>query len=247
MSIPEPLAGASPRTKAAGLIEHLGSLGERQVLLLIIILAFLIRLYMVFHTVVIANDGVIYIEMAKLLAAGNFETSLIANYPPLYPIMIWGMHHIIGDWVLAGQAVSVIFSCLLILPLYAMIRGFFNARIALLSALFVALNPYLVRFSTDVLTEAPYIFLFVTAIWLGWVALVNNRTRLLPLAGLCAGLAYLTRPEGVGVFLIVAAWVFLPNLQSLRRPLLQRALLVGLMGVVLLAVALPYMAYTWRI
>ena len=79
MSIPEPVAETSGQDVPAGLVERFNSLGERQTLLIIILLAFLVRLYMVFHTVAIANDGVIYIEMAKLFAAGNFETSLVAS------------------------------------------------------------------------------------------------------------------------------------------------------------------------
>ncbi len=253
VQIAESRTDKPPTVKAAGLLGHFASLGERKLLLLIILLAFAVRLYVMFHTVVIANDGVIYIEMAKLFEAGRFETSLIANYPPLYPIMILGMHHVIEDWVLAGQTVSIIFSCLLLLPLYAMTRRFFNARIALLSVFFAALSPYLVRFSTDVLTEAPYIFLFITAVWLGWGAMTDNRPRLLLLSGLCAGLAYLLRPEGIGVLLVVAAWVLLPVLQPSRRPMLQRILLVCLMGAITLAVAFPYMAYmkhetgSWRL
>jgi hypothetical protein len=66
----------------------------------------------------------------------------------------------------------------------------------------LAVHPYAVRFSADVQSDGLYLALFLAAVLALWVALRNREAALAGWAGALSGLAYLTRPEGVGVALL---------------------------------------------
>lgn len=180
--------------------------------------ALLIRIYKGIVTPVIAEDGVVYLEQAILFGAGETAEALRGHYPPLYPALIAIAHSVIPDPVWSGKAVSALFGSAAICPFLILGRSIFPAAAVRMAAVVYILSPLLLIFSGDVLSESPFVFFVLLSLAAVWKA--GEGGRLLPaaLAGVSAGLASLTRPEGVLLipFGLAAIWL-LPKGEARRR------------------------------
>ena len=224
-------------------MEAITALSEKKKLLILLAIAFAIRLFLLFHTHCIAKDGITIIALARDFAAGNFEKVAFSPFPPGYPLLIALAHNFVGNWELAGQFVSLLLGTLTIIPLYLLGRRIFDQRVALLSCLFFAIHPYLGRFSAEVLRESTYIFFFVTAVWLSWEALSRKHLYLYPLIALAAALAYLTRTEGIGILIVVGLWVLLQNYSQFRQTYKRRLMALCLLFLTLPTLSSPYLLH----
>lgn len=184
-------------------------------LLLIVLLAAGVRTVAAGVEVVIEHDSARYARMARDISRGDWTTlDLYPIMPPLYPVLIV----LVGS----GALVSIVFGALTCVPLYLLGEGVWNARVGRWAALVYALLPEYVVLGGQMMTEATFIFFFVTA-----VACLARRPALWRwlLAGLAGGLAYLTRPEGVYVLAMIPGWAALSMIRFRAwRPLLLPAL-----------------------
>ncbi|MBI5746249.1 MAG: glycosyltransferase family 39 protein [Nitrospirae bacterium] len=173
---------------------------------LLLVIAFIIRLYAAFHTPVIAKDSIIYMQNAIHISSGEFVKGL-EGYPPVYPILIAIFYRLIGNVEYAGQAVSVLMGTLALLPFYGLTKEIFGRQIALWGAIFFAFQPFLVQHGGEVTSESTYIFFFVSALYMAWKALKHEDLIYFLSFGFLAVLAYLTRPEGIGLFVSFIVWL----------------------------------------
>jgi len=203
-------------------------------------------------TAVMFNDGPIFIDLAKAVAEGEWAQALSHEYHPLFPVLIAVFHSMIGDWELAAVAVNLIGGTAAVACLYGFARAAFGRTTAFAAAAILAVHPYAIKFSGDVQSEGIYLGLFLGAVWALWLALRNASLRAAAVAGLLCGLAYLTRPEGIGLLAVggvLAAW------QVLRRswPLHQAVAWGALLFLAVACVAGPYLVWlraetgTWSI
>lgn len=155
------------------------------------------------------DDGLYYVS-AKSLATGDYRIESLptqpfqTKYPPLYPLLLsiaWridphfpeNLH--IAAWISWSALPVLLFLLALLYPRLG-ITGW--RKWLLLTA--VALNPYVILFSSKLLSE-----LWFTALLLGAFILIEraakgNRTALWALAaGGVGGLAYLTRSAGIAL------------------------------------------------
>ncbi len=102
----------------------------------------------------------------------------------------------VPDAELAGRIVSLVFGMLLVYISFLFARRLFrdNGK-ALLVAFLAAIQPYLVRYSGQVLSESLAAFLFAATVFTFYVGWQERKTFLLSASGLCLVLTYLTRPE----------------------------------------------------
>lgn len=190
---------------------------------------------------VIMSDGPIFLSLARDMAEGEWARALAHDYHPLYPLATAGAHVAVGSWTAAGCLVSVVAGTAAVVILWAFLRDAFDRRSAWIGAGMLAIHPYAVDFSSDVQSDGLYHALFLGAVALCWLALTRPRVARPALgAGAVAGLAYLTRPEGVGVLLVTGV---VGTFQVLRRrwPARSAALAFALMGVGFAVVASPYL------
>ena len=155
-----------------------------------------LRLLILVNASAIELDGISYATMAEEFAGGHFGRALHSVFPPLYPLVTGLFHLAIPDVELAGRLVSLVLGMVLI---YVSFR--FAQRVlgrtdkAVWVAFLVAFQPYLVRYSGQVLSESLATLLFtvtVLAFYRGWQ---EGRRSCLLISGLCLVLTYLTRPE----------------------------------------------------
>ena len=153
------------------------------------------------HNHFIWSSGTIYVLMAKALVQGNF--SLLDDIQhPLYMAMIYLAHFLVDDFVRAGGWVSVLAGSLTPVPIYLLTRRLTRTSTAFLAAALAAVQPYLIRFSTETLSESFFIFILLSGMALLAWASDSMTSSAFGLVGLAGGLAYLTRPEGALIMIV---------------------------------------------
>jgi len=209
--------------------------------LIALVLTAAVRLYLFQGDYIINNDGVVYIEIARRFWEGRWLEGLSGFYPPLFPSMIAAVFPLIGDWEVAGQFWPLILGILIPILLFGLLRRVYDLRVATVALFFYAVSPYLVRLSIDVRSEIPYIFFFLSALYCFQLAMDSRSIRPLFLMGINAGLAYLARPEAIG--LLVAGAVFLLYRGWHERALKKVWAPLGIMSLGFLILAAPYVCY----
>ncbi len=154
------------------------------------------------------HDDALYYISAKSLADGDgYRIESLpgepsqTKYPPLYPLLLSTAWHLnprfphnlpIAAWISWLAFPAIMFQLLWVFPRLGITRW----RAWLLMAL-MAVNPYMLVFSSTLVSELAY-----TALMLAALLLTERATRASVIAGgTLAGLAYLTRSAGI-VFLL---------------------------------------------
>jgi len=220
---------------------------EGWIIVILLGLAFAVRLYLVFHTFVICNDGVLYIKMSKLISEGRAGEAFGLLFFNLYPLVTVLFQNLFHDWEFSGQMVSTVFGSVTIVPFYFLVRSLFSRTVAFTASMLFVFHPYLVRFSAEVIRGPTFWFFFMMALWVGWLAISRERLWLFAVTGLFGAISFLIRPEGVFVVPLVAVWVFLNDWRTLKSTYRRRilsALIVLLTVPVLLSPAMLYLEKT---
>ena len=167
-------------------------------------------------------------------------------YPPLYPALISLVHLLIPSWPGAAKAVSVAFSVLLLIPVYALARTMFSREVAVLAAASTVAYPMLVQTGSNAYAEPVYLFCLALSMFWGWRMIAERSGGMALLSGIGLGLAYLARPQAVAGLVSLAfalLWFWLMRRQ-LRSGQFVRFLVLILAGFYLFA--LPYELYNHR-
>lgn len=148
-----------------------------------------------------------YATMARsLLATGEFFEPATGNfthhYPPLWPILLAAGTALFGDAV----AVSKVLAFLTGLGMVATVGGLtwhlYGRQAGLVAAAVFAALPALMHYDALGYPESLLVALYAATLWA--IVMSLRRPKLILLAGLTAGLAYLTKAS-VGPFFLLAA------------------------------------------
>lgn len=192
--------------------------------LALLVAAFCVRLYSLQFFHVIATDGTSYALTARALAGGDLHG--IGTYG-LYPVLIALTNLFISDLETAGRITSVIAGSLLVVPLYFLGKAVFSRKVAVSAALICIVWPSLVASSCEVITQATHTTLQLSAVFFLWRAFKIPSALNGSLAGIFMGLTFLTRPEGILLFVALPLALCIVNFPELRR---QRALTASYCG-----------------
>ena len=206
-----------------------------------LILAVAVRFYLFRHYYSINNDGIVYIKVARHFWQGHWAEGLASFYPPLFPLMVAAVYPVARDWELAGQFWPLILGVLVLFPLFGLLRRLYGPRVACVALMFYAMSPHLANLSLEVRSEIPYIFFLVSSFYLFQRGLDAESGGYLLLTGGVSALAYLVRPEGIGLVLVGVTFILFRGryLARLERAPLKAAVLV--LGFLLFAA--PYIFY----
>jgi hypothetical protein len=179
---------------------------------LLLILTSALRLYLVSHTEVAARDSIGYIRYAWQLENRSWiQVIRETEQPPLYALAIREASIPLRQFITgpdsvimqrSAQLVSALAGILLVLPMYFLGHELFDRRIAFWAVMVFQCLPATGRFLSDGISEGLFILFVALALWLGVRSLRTQSIFESVLAGICGGLAYLTRIEGG---LVVAA------------------------------------------
>ena len=211
--------------------------------LILIGLALAVRVYLYFLTFVISRDGVTFLSIAQYFKQGEITKGLGHDFHPLYSMMIAAGSYLVGDSQLTGQIISIVAGSLLVLPVFYLGKSLFEEQVGFVTGLLAAFHPYLARISADVLSDSLYIFFFASGINAGWDALKRRRRLSFFLAGVYAAFAYLTRPEGIGILILIGFWVLMAGSRSFGIPARKVVASFLLLVFGFLIFASPYLIY----
>jgi 4-amino-4-deoxy-L-arabinose transferase-like glycosyltransferase len=209
----------------------------------LVLLAFLLRLWMVRFNLFLDGDGIWNVTLGRNLIAGNLRDGLSAYWPPVYPLFCGIASLFFHNLEFAGRFVSVVAGSLLVLPVYFLALRLYGRKPALLAAFLVVFYDQLVLASTRLMTEATYVLILTTALVWGLSALLTGKSRVFGLTGLALGACYLIKPEALGymglmIILTISSRLFF---QKARTAEILRQCVFLLAGFALLA--MPYLYY----
>jgi len=189
-----------------------GSDKPRGALAAVLVLAASVRIIAAWRSVVVFDDGPIFIYVAEAMAAGNWTAVLQHPYHPLYSVGVWLGGAVLGDYETAAVALSIVSGTVAVALLYGLLRDAFDLRTGLIGAAILAVHPRAVLFTSDVQSDSLYMALFLAGLFLiGRLVFASEGRSTRSTAGLVAatgvviGAAYLTRPEGIGLAVVAAA------------------------------------------
>jgi 4-amino-4-deoxy-L-arabinose transferase-like glycosyltransferase len=225
-------------------IGFLKTLNEKQILLLLIGISFALRLYAVLMAQGIANDSAAYGFMARDFLKGHYIKGLSSPAPPFYSFLIFLFSPDTAHVEIIGRFISLFFGTLTIIPLFFLVKKAIGQKEAIFSAVLYSFHPYLVTYSGMLLTEATYWGLLVLSVYFFWTGLEKQVTWKIGLAGCFLGLAYLTRPEGIGYVLVYLIWIIVDG--GIRKKWLKKCILIATLLLTVFIFVVPYVNYIHR-
>lgn len=225
--------------------------------LLLLLLAAGIHGWLIAHTTVPARDGIGFIRYAWELRHRPWRPVLRTNaHPPLYPLAVMAASELIPPHAgtsqavgmqLAAQLVSGLAGTLLVVPMFFLGRLLFNRKVAFGAALLFQCLPGPARMTSDALSEGLFLLLAISALAAAASGLRNPSSGKFALCGLCSGLAYLTRPEGLLLIVAVSMVLVAGGMFQDRTWARPGAPAWSALVLTATAVALPYICVTGRL
>lgn len=156
--------------------QGLGKIESRGTLFSILLSIFFILIYLlIFDTKIDLNgDNAYYYMLGKALSTGEGYVNLNSinrtpnnHFPPGYPAIIATIFLFISNSIITIKIVNGIFLLLTVLMTYSLakiVTG--RAVIAAVSAIFILVNAHILRYSTIMMTEIPFMFFAIFTILL---------------------------------------------------------------------------------
>jgi|GEM_PF-2163739 len=162
--------------------------------------AVLLRAIMLSTMAIVSPDSPGYVSLAKSIAEGGIRAYFGGGFDPnltIYPIFIHLVHLVVGDYVISGQIVSLIFGCLMFIPVVYLARAAFDRHTALMTLFLLAVHPLLLRYSAEVLKDTGLFFFILSGLALAHRGIEKDRLLVSLVAGAVAWSAVLMRFFGV--------------------------------------------------
>lgn len=194
--------------------------------------------FSLWHSVPFASvetDGMEYIATAQSLFTPHFSYS---SYHGIgYPLAIWLVHLLLNDWFLSAKLTSGIAGLIFLVMSYQLIERLFGRPPALLGALLILTNFFVVAYSGIAMADMPGAALGLSAL----VILIRSQSaERYAWAGALAGAAAVTRYQYLGLVLAVSfVWIFESNNRARIRAVLLYAAAFSV-------VILPFLILNWR-
>jgi 4-amino-4-deoxy-L-arabinose transferase-like glycosyltransferase len=226
--------------------DFFGGMTTGQKLTIVVCLGFILRLYVALNAVTISVDSAIDLRLARAFIEGDFYGGLDASRPPLHPLLVSLLYPLFNDYEFSARIISLVFGTLVIAVSFHIGKRVFDERVGLITAILVAVHPYLIRFSGDTLREGLYYFLTATVTLLGIKAVFSRSIRFMFLVGLVCFLAYLTKHSSIGFLVVISLWVIFYNFGQIRKDWGRRLSLLASGWAVFFLMALPYLFFLFQ-
>lgn len=174
-------------------------------LLLLLAFAVLFRLFLLKYQFEVGWDEANYLILARAFAQGNWQAALHPYWSPMFSVCIALFSFVFSDFALSARMVSLVAGVLVLLPVYFFAKEVFNHKIAIISAALLAVFPPIAFYSTSAWSESTYMAFSVFGIYFGWKTVKKKSVLQGFVTGILFGLAYLTKPEGIGYFAVYLA------------------------------------------
>lgn len=129
----------------------------------VLLSGFLLRFYSAAVRGVINRDGHHYIYQAQAIFSGHWSdiVSCELKYVSIYPFLVAAANTLFRDWIVSGVCVNVIMGFATLLPLYYLLRRFFDETVCVVTVFVYALMPTFVNSSGDIV-RGPVFWFFLS-------------------------------------------------------------------------------------
>jgi len=147
-------------------------------------------------------DSVFFIKLAEHIFNLKEFGWLGYHEPFFYPLAVAALTAITGDLFVSAVIISKLSVVLLPAVVFLLGTALFNRRIGISASLLLLFFPHLKAIAGTTQSEAFNVFLVTTSVYLLWQARVLKNYPLAVGAGLLFAMSYLTRSEGLFIFLL---------------------------------------------
>lgn len=207
-------------------------------LLIIGISGFFIRIIYLPYDISLTLDAFLYFWYANDI---SITGTLPSDYSPAnngWPIFLSIFFRAFDssnflDYMMIQRLVSVIISCLTIIPVYVLCRRFFDNHFALIGAFIFAFEPRIIQNSVLGITEP--LFIILTSI--AFVLFLSSQKKMMYFAFALISLASIVRSEGLVLFIPFSILFFI-RFRKNKKKFFEYPLLVLVFVLILLPIAI---------
>jgi len=194
-------------------MKRLGQRGASLQVGLLAAIAAVIGVYLIATTVLVARDGLFYIDQARKLAGD------LPNDPDIhllgFPLMIASFHWILtacgisgglDTWIVSAQAASLLARLLCLIPVYLIGKRFVGRRRSILGIFILIMLPLPAEWGADALRDFPSLLLLLSSLGLLISGAESGRVLFFALAGLTCGIGIGIREELLQLVLYAMLW-----------------------------------------
>lgn len=210
------------------------------ILIGILLLGFVLRLIAVYHIDIEADELVISTRAINFISAGRLSTP---DQEPLYHYLTDLAYRFLGVNPLSTRLMPLISSLLSIILVYYIAREFFNQKIACISAFFLSINHFFIRFMLEPDLVAGFFALLSTLLFIRWIK--NRKSLMLYSSALALGLGLMNKPT---IIMILPAFVLLLGVSLVKKRVRFDQQLISKLLICLLIVLIcltPIFAYNY--
>jgi 4-amino-4-deoxy-L-arabinose transferase-like glycosyltransferase len=189
-------------------------------------------------------DEVVHLNGALALQTGQYSSFLnTAFYPPLFDCLTVFSFSAFGVSLFSARLLSVVFAVFSVWLTFELAQRMFNAKTALLAAVFLAVAPGFFWLSRMALLETMLLFFVLLSLLLFYLWIEKRQDRYMVLAGFAVGFGILTKYQMVAALLVMAV-----SLLFLARGQLKRAFSrFGLLIVAAFLTVVPWIVVAYQV
>lgn len=235
---------------------------ERQDFVHIVVLvtiALVIGVYLIATTVLIAKDGVCYINYAKALEIAPIATIRdCSDYAPLsytpgYPFLILVTHKFVDlfcdgttvlSWIYSAQSINLLCRLLALIPLYFIGKELVTTKQSFWAIFILVIQPYSAHIGSDVLRDWPHILFLATGFLLLLYATKYKKWWLFAFVGVISALGYIIRPMCIQLLIYGILWLIYITFKPEKKRNFNKTQIAGSLILLLIGffiIAGPYM------
>jgi 4-amino-4-deoxy-L-arabinose transferase-like glycosyltransferase len=186
---------------------------EKNLLLLFLGVGILIRifLWLTIGYKDLASDTLSYIAIARAFFQDFGTVWELLLFSPGYSVLFGLVAVLVQDYFISAKIVSFVLGVATIPLAYVVGKKLSNKKSGLFAAFAFAIYPGITQASVVALTEGPFIFFFLLAIYTFLEVLDKGSWKSYLLSGLIVAICFLIRPEGIFLvvsFLLLTAYNF---------------------------------------
>jgi len=214
---------------------------EFRILVLLMAVSVAIKAWMLATKCAALRDQIGFIRIAEDFLTGRYDEFFGNPQHPLFSILLAISYKIVGKWELAGELLSSSFSILILILLFTMIKREFDLKMAVVTCVLFIFSSELNSSAVSGITEMIYVFFVLAGLNFIWEGIAKKNTVAILIGGASAGLAYLTRPEGMGVLIVALPAVFAAGGKTPARALAGKIGRAATLLAAFFIIAFPYL------
>lgn len=219
---------------------------------ILLAVAFVIGVYLIATTVLIARDGISYISYAKELSVDPVRTiqdgsgCIPEHHTPGYPLLILTIHSLVSlfykspsvlCWIYSAQIAALMCRLLALVPLYFIGRMLIGSKMSFWALLILAILPHPAKWGSDALRDWPHVLFLATGFFLLLWGAKREKWWAFGATGFVTGLGYLIRPICVQLIVYGVLWLLFNLFWSGRN--IGRGKIILALALLLIGFAVP--------